>query len=91
MKCKYCKDGKLPSGVTCGLCDGTGNPAVMRRRPLIDMSNRPTPTRRYRWGYVPINIHGYCNPVARWFKTRKAAQIWARKYGPSYAIARYSK
>lgn len=25
MKCLYCKDGKLPSGVTCGLCDGSGN------------------------------------------------------------------
>jgi hypothetical protein len=24
-KCKYCKDGKLPNGITCGLCDGKGN------------------------------------------------------------------
>jgi hypothetical protein len=24
-KCPYCENGNLPSGVTCGICDGKGN------------------------------------------------------------------
>lgn len=35
VTCRYCKAGKLPSGKTCGLCDGKGNAYVKAAEELI--------------------------------------------------------
>lgn len=55
----------------------------------VDLACRFVPSTTYRWGYITFNDDRICIG-GTWFKTRRAAETYAKQFAVRSAIARYT-